>query len=216
MELHGIDVSKHQGVIDWGKVNTDFAIIRIGYSRYAGGVVEDEYFRRNSDECERLGIPYGVYVYSYDRGIDAANATAVDTLRLLGGRKIAYPVYYDIEEVYGDNNLRTGMCNAFCERIRKAGYTPGVYSYYAFFKNFIDMSKLAATDRWIADYRGKRPIDIPHEIWQYTGSGRVDGVSVKVDMNICYKDYTAGEKEDSEVAKLIKEIKEVLKRYDHD
>ena len=216
MELHGIDVSKHQGKIEWDKVKTDFAIIRVGYSRYAGGVVEDEYFRRNADECERCGIPYGVYVYSYDRCVESAKVTAEDTLRLLGSRKIAYPVYYDMEEVYGDNNLRTGMCNAFCECIQQAGYAPGVYSYYAFFKNFLDMSALKPVDKWVADYRGKRPVDIPHEIWQYTGSGTAYGVSGKVDLNICYKDYIAGEKGDSEVAKLVKEIKEVLKRYEHD
>lgn len=217
MELRGIDVSKHQGVVDWGKVKTDFAIIRLGYSKYTGGLVEDEYFRRNADECERHGIPYGVYVYSYDRTIDAAAATAAGALRLLDARKILYPVYYDIEGLYAEPGMRTDIVNVFCEYIRQAGYTPGVYSYYAFFKQYLDVDKLRGIEKWVADYRGKRPTDIPHEMWQYTGSGAVDGVSTKVDLNICYKDYAGGEeKGDSEVAKLIKDIKEVLKRYDHD
>lgn len=214
MELHGIDVSKHQGVIDWGKVKTDFAIIRLGYSKYAGGLVEDEYFRRNADECERHGIPYGVYVYSYDRTIDAAAATAADTLRLLDARKILYPVYYDIEGSYAEPGMRTDIVNVFCEYIRQAGYTPGVYSYYAFFKQYLDVDKLRGIEKWVADYRGKRPTDIPHEMWQYTGSGTVDGVDTKVDLNICYKNYL--DNEDSKIAKLIREIKEVLKNYEHD
>lgn len=217
MELHGIDVSTHQGKIDWDKVKADFAVIRLGYSKYAGGLVEDEYFRRNADECERHGIPYGVYVYSYDRTITAAEATAADTVRLLAGRKIVYPVYYDIEGSYAEAGLRTDIVNIFCLFIRQAGYTPGVYSYYAFFKQYLDVDKLQGIEKWVADYRGKRPTDISHEMWQYTGSGNADGVNTKVDLNICYKDYAGSEeKEDSEVAKLIKEIKEVLKRYEHD
>lgn len=217
MELHGIDVSKHQGKIDWDKVKTDFVIIRLGYSKYGGGLVEDEYFRRNADECERHGIPYGVYVYSYDRTISAAEATAASTIRLLGNRKIVYPVYYDIEGSYAEPDLRTDIVNIFCLSIRQAGYTPGVYSYYSFFKQYLDVDKLHGIEKWVADYRGKRPADIHHEMWQYTGSGTADGINTEVDLNICYKDYTGSEeKEDSEVTKLIKEIKEVLKRYEHD
>lgn len=216
MELRGIDVSKHQGKIDWGKIEADFAILRVGYSKYNGGIVEDDYFRYNAEECERLGIPYGVYVYSYNRSVSAAIDTAEDVVQLLEGRKITYPVYYDIEEVGNSKNLNANMCNAFCEYIRQAGYTPGVYSYYAFFKNFIDMGILRPVDKWIADYRGKRPGDIEHEIWQYTGSGNIDGITTKVDLNICYKDYVgAEEKGDSEIAKLIQELKEVIERYDH-
>lgn len=214
MALYGIDVSKHQGEIDWGRVKTDFAIIRVGYSKYAGGIVEDEYFRRNTNECERYGIPYGVYVYSYDRSIEAAKATAEDVIKIIGTRNITYPIWYDIEEVYGDNNLRTGMCNAFCARIQQAGYATGVYSYFAFFKNFLDLSALINVDKWIADYRGKRPEEIPHEMWQYTGSGVVDGISTKVDLNICYKSISPVK--EREIDKLITEIKEVLKHYEHD
>lgn len=217
MEIHGIDVSQHQGKIDWDKVETNFAILRVGYSLYSGGLVEDEQFRRNADECERLKIPYGVYVYSYDRNINAADHTARDVVKCIDGRKLAYPLYYDIEGSYAEAGLRTDMVIAFCDYIRQAGYMPGVYSYYAFFRQYLDIDKLQGIEKWVADYRGKRPLEIPHGIWQYTGSGYADGITTQVDLNICYKDYAATEKdEDSEVAKLIQEIKEVLKRYEHD
>lgn len=217
MELRGIDVSKHQGVIDWPKVKVDFAIIRLGYSAYpSGGVIEDELFQYNSKMCDKYGIPWGVYVYSYDRTPEAAAKTAEETVALLAGRKPSYPVYYDIEENTCDARRHTAMCNAFCEYIKHAGYLPGVYSYYYFFRNNLSMSELYPAEKWIADYRGKRPGDIAHEIWQYSGTGRVEGIDTIVDLNVCYKDYTREEKEDSELATLIKELKEVLKRYDND
>ena len=94
-----IDVSEHQGKIDWEKVKPqiDGAILRCGY----GMDIErqdDTYFRRNADECTRLGIPFGVYLYSYADSVEKARSEAAHVLRLIEGYKLSYPVYLDLEE----------------------------------------------------------------------------------------------------------------------
>ena len=129
----GIDVSEHQGRIDWAKVKASgcsFAIIRCGFGQDQAGQ-DDDYWEYNSSECERLGIPYGTYIYSYAKSVSAAQGEANHVLRLIKGKNLSYPVYYDLEESSQASLGATALGNiatAFCNKIEAAGYSVGVYA----------------------------------------------------------------------------------------
>lgn len=190
----GIDVSKFQGSIDWNAVKADgitFAIIRCGYRGYgSGALVEDSTYRRNIQGAINAGLRVGVYFYS--QAINEAEAVeeASMVLSLVSGYSLPLGVYYDTESVGGGraNALsaaeRTACAVAFCETIRSAGYSAGVYSYASWFYNALNFANISKYNIWIAQYRDTLSFSYKHNIWQYTGSGSVKGISKPVDMNI--------------------------------
>ena len=191
-EPFGIDVSYAQGKINWDKVadQVDFAIIQCGYGQDRTDQ-DDKNFRRNIKECERLGIPYGIYLYSYAKNKTMADGEARHAIRLAKLCQLSLPVYYDIEEAkLGDvaaSNMRT-----FGMMIENAGYWAGVYSgeyyYNAHLKN------VSAYTKWIARYGsntgkpGNKPNVSNVAIWQYSSRGKVEGISGYVDVNISFID----------------------------
>ena len=190
----GIDVSKFQGSIDWNAVKSDgitFAIIRCGYRGYgSGALVEDSTYRQNIQGAINAGLRVGVYFYS--QAINEAEAVeeASMVLSLVSGYSLPLGVYYDTENVGGGraNALsaaeRTACAVAFCETIRSAGYSAGVYSYASWFYNALNFANISKYNIWIAQYRDTLSFSYKHNIWQYTGSGSVKGISKPVDMNI--------------------------------
>ena len=190
----GIDVSKFQGSIDWNAVKSDgitFAIIRCGYRGYgSGALVEDSTYRQNIQGAINAGLRVGVYFYS--QAINEAEAVeeASMVLSLVSGYSLPLGVYYDTESVGGGraNALsaaeRTACAVAFCETIRSAGYSAGVYSYASWFYNALNFANISKYNIWIAQYRDTLSFSYKHNIWQYTGSGSVKGISKPVDMNI--------------------------------
>ena len=190
----GIDVSKFQGSIDWNAVKADgitFAIIRCGYRGYgSGALVEDSTYRQNIQGAINAGLRVGVYFYS--QAINEAEAVeeASMVLSLVSGYSLPLGVYYDTESVGGGraNALsaaeRTACAVAFCETIRSAGYSAGVYSYASWFYNALNFANISKYNIWIAQYRDTLSFSYKHNIWQYTGSGSVKGLSKPVDMNI--------------------------------
>lgn len=190
----GIDVSKFQGTIDWNAVKADgitFAIIRCGYRGYGtGALVEDSTYRRNIQGAINAGLKVGVYFYS--QAINEAEAVeeASMVLSLVSGYSLPLGVYYDTESVAGGraNSIsaaeRTACAVAFCETIRNAGYRAGVYSYASWFYNALNFANISKYNIWIAQYRDTLSFSYKYNIWQYTGSGRVNGISTAVDMNI--------------------------------
>lgn len=190
----GIDVSKFQGNIDWNAVKSDgitFAIIRCGYRGYgSGALVEDSTYRQNIQGAINAGLRVGVYFYS--QAINEAEAVeeASMVLSLVSGYSLPLGVYYDTESVGGGraNALsaaeRTACAVAFCETIRSAGYSAGVYSYASWFYNALNFANISKYNIWIAQYRDTLSFSYKHNIWQYTGSGSVKGISKPVDMNI--------------------------------
>lgn len=185
-----IDVSEHQGVIDWEKVkpHIDGAILRCGY----GGDYtdqDDEQFRRNADECTRLGIPFGVYLYSYAKSIQAAQYEADHVLRLIKPYKLAYPVYLDLEEP-GTQEGAVERANVFGDIIEAAGYWCGVYANLNWWENHL--VGLERFTKWVAQYyRVCEYTGASLDIWQYTSKGNVPGIKGNVDMNECYLDFPA-------------------------
>lgn len=190
----GIDVSKFQGNIDWNAVKADgvtFAIIRCGYRGYGtGALVEDSTYRQNIQGAINAGLKVGVYFYS--QAINEAEAVeeASMVLSLVSGYSLPLGVYYDTESVAGGraNAIsaaeRTACAVAFCETIRNAGYKAGVYSYASWFYNALNFANISKYNIWIAQYRDTLSFNYKYNIWQYTGSGRVNGISTAVDMNI--------------------------------
>ena len=192
----GVDVSKFQGTIDWNAVKADgidFAIIRCGYRGYGSGkLVEDSTFRQNIQGATAAGLKVGVYFYSQAINEEEAVEEASMVLSLVGGYSLPMGVYYDTEQVGTDVGRadgisaaqRTACAVAFCETIRNAGYTAGVYSYASWFYNALNFANISKYRIWIAQYRDTLSFSYRYNIWQYTSKGSVKGVSKPVDMNI--------------------------------
>lgn len=203
--LKGIDISSYQNDIDWETVKNngiDFAIIRCGYGDNIAKQ-DDKKFKRNVSECERLGIPYGVYLYSYATSEAQKQSEIEHTLRLLEGTNPKYPVYLDVEDnsqIKMGKEWITDMCINFCEALKNKGYKVGIYANQNWLTNYIDTDRLNDYEIWIANYgnndgtlhqlnyKGR------YQIHQYTSSGKVNGINGNVDMNVCYVDYLEGEK----------------------
>ena len=194
MSKKGIDVSEFQGKIDWEKVKNDgieFAILRCGYGMDFSNQDDVEY-ERNANECERLGIPYGVYLMSYANTVEKARSEAKHVLRLIEGRKISLGVWHDIEDngTSGAINKETltNIINTFCNTIKNAGYKVGVYANLNWLENKIEKTIKDNYDIWVAQYYSKCEYEGKYIMWQHTSSGKVNGISTNVDMNILYED----------------------------
>ena len=201
----GIDVSKWQGVIDWEKAKADgveFAILRAGY----GQTGVDEYFERNAQECTRLGIPFGVYWFSYAYNTTLAEREAERCIKMIEKYEIAYPVAWDYEydsynhtvKNYGfapGKTLISDMARAFLEKIKAAGYYPALYANPDYLTNHFDDDVAQRYDIWLAQWPAvANPNNKPTRaggLWQYTSSGSVAGINGRVDMNYAYYDYPA-------------------------
>ena len=189
--MTGIDVSKHQGVIDWSKVKTDFAILRAGFGRYTSQ--KDPQFEQNYAGAKAAGIPVGAYWYSYARSAEEARAEAKACLQVLQGKQFEFPIYFDIEDSTQGNLGKaalTEICEAFCDTLENAGYYVGVYASTYWFTNKLNHARLASTYTiWLADYRKYYDKDLKRGMHQYTSNGKVDGISGRVDMNTCTPDF---------------------------
>ena len=192
--LKGIDVSFAQGRVDWDKLkgNIDFAIIRCGYGNNQTNQ-DDVQWARNVAECNRLGIPWGAYLYSYAESAADAGSEAAHVLRLLKGLKPTYPVYIDMEHdaAFRSRALSTQICKIFCETVSAAGFTAGVYANKDWATNRLDMAQLSQYTFWLAQYNDKVTYTGKYDMWQYSSSGTMPGISGKVDLNYCYKDFAA-------------------------
>ena len=195
----GIDVSEHQGRIDWNAVKAsgiDFAILRVGFGAPSWGGRVDYQFNRNISECERLGIPYGVYIYSYAFDNQQAADEASMVINCLSGHNPRLPVYYDLEDnSIIANGRQTGIASraqVFCNRISVAGYEPGIYANLNWFNNILTDSvfKSSSWDHWIAQYNSQCDYTGNYSFWQYKSNGKVPGINGNVDMNYAYVDVS--------------------------
>ena len=194
-----IDVSSWQGDVDWAKAKADGvegAIIRLGYG---WGNYADAKAQRNINECKRLGIPFGIYWYSYAYDANCARAEGNDVaakLRQMGvsPNDLKYPVYYDLEKWTWaghtpptNPNVYSGMADAWYGALQSAGYKNlGVYSYTSYLQGPLNNSNIYAKTRWVAQYgaqMGYNAFGANDRGWQYTSSGHINGISGSVDMN---------------------------------
>lgn len=204
-----IDVSEWQGDIDWAKAKADGvegAIIRLGYGE---GNNADKKAQRNISECKRLGIPFGIYWYSYADTPALAKEEGTDVVAKLkqfgvNPSDLAYPVYYDLEkwtweghQPPTDPNVYNNIVNNWYSALQSAGYKNlGVYSYTSYLQGPLKHVDIYAKTTWVAQYGARMGFDsFPTNSrgWQYTSSGKVDGISGNVDMNAFgNKEYANG------------------------
>ena len=189
----GIDVSYAQGVIDWEKVKAsglvDFVILRAGYGRETSQV--DTQFERNYAACKRLGIPVGVYWYSYATTAAEAEQEAKVCLQTIRGKQFEYPVAFDIEEARSLPQA-DALCTAFCNALEKQGYYAAIYTFKSALENNISAAIKSRYDIFLShvgvqqtSYAGA------YGLWQYSWTGRILGISGDVDLDYAYKDYPA-------------------------
>lgn len=194
-----IDVSKHQGDIDWNKVPYP-TIIRVGYRGYeTGACVADEKFEQNITGALSAGKLCGFYFFSQAVTQEEAAAEAEYAHKLISGRGNGLPLFIDCEWSNPNHDgradgiskdTRTACAEAFCEHAQACGYIPGVYTFTAFAQSYIDYETLANRYiGWLADTRANYDTTLPRHIHQY-GQGEVPGISGAVDLNHVIKDFT--------------------------
>lgn len=199
----GVDVSDFNGYIDWQAVKdsgVDFAMLRIGGRGYGeeGNMYDDTYFRDNLRRAKQAGLMVGAYFFSQAISAEEAAQEAEYTLSLLRGASLDYPLAFDWEIIGEDDGARTdnispdtltACARAFCDKIKEAGYTPALYtgSQLAYYK--YDLSQLSDVDIWYAFYNDTPDFYYNYTIWQYSCTGRVEGIEGNVDLNICFKNY---------------------------
>ncbi len=204
--LKGIDVSRYQETIDWEKVAADgvkFAIIRLGYRGYAseGKLVMDANFEENVVGALKAGVAVGVYFVTQAISEAEAVEEAQFVAEAIRPYNITWPVVLDIEATSSTTprtkdvtqQERTDYTIAFCEEIKRLGYTPMLYANIRWYIEELDLTRLTAYDKWFAQYFNHPFFPYAFQMWQYTDSGKVDGIKGKADMNLAFKDYGAKE-----------------------
>lgn len=198
--LRGVDVSEHQYEVDWQRVadsGVDFAMIRVGRRGWTeGGLFEDPWFKRNIEGALGSGLQVGVYFFSQAVNVQEAMEEARFVLDRLSGYRVTLPVVFDWEKVEGAEDARTNDWNAatlsdcavaFCETVRRAGYTPGLYfnrhlGYYGF-----DLPRMQDYVWWFAlPEMGYPSFYYEVDMWQYSFNETVPGISGQADMNLIF------------------------------
>ena len=190
---NGIDVSKHQGVIDWDKVKAsgqvDFAILRAGFGKESNQI--DVQFERNYSECRRLGIPCGAYWYSYAKTAAEAEQEAALCLSVLAGKQFEYPIAFDIEEQASLQNA-DALCQAFCSALESAGYYAAIYTFKSALESCIGDDIKSRYDVFLSHVDVSKSSYAGHYgLWQYSWKGSVSGIVGEVDLDYAYQDYPA-------------------------
>lgn len=195
----GIDVSSHQGWIDWQAVldsGIEYAMIRAGYRGYSeGDTNQDDFFQYNIEYATALGLDVGVYYFSQALTEEEAIAEAKEVLALVDGYELSYPIYFDWETVTGDeartdtisSSEVTACALAFCQTIEEAGYEAGIYFNLSTATQLFRLTELKDYDFWLAEYRDTPSYPFEIDMWQYTDAGTVPGIEASVDLNLSFK-----------------------------
>lgn len=197
----GIDVSYYQKDIDWQAVAADgieFAILRVGYRGYTeGGLFPDQTFARNLQGALDAGLEIGVYFFSQAITPEEAEEEAEYVLAALDGREIAGPVVFDWEPITSGKDARTDGLDgetltrcaaAFCAKIQRAGLRPAVYFNQSQGYLRYDLRELTSYSLWLAEYDSKPDFFYHFDLWQYSHTGRVDGIEGNVDLDLDFRD----------------------------
>lgn len=191
MEKKGIDISHHQGEIDFNKLkgNIDFAMVRTSY----GSFYEDRKYKRNIKGLESIGVPYGLYHFSYATNIEDAKKEANGFINIIRKYNPTYPVVIDIESSSRtqsvNNNMLVDITDTICSMIENAGYYVMIYANLDYLNGKLNSSKLDRYDKWLAQWTKSPTYNKSFGIWQYSSKGSLPGINGNVDLNISYKDY---------------------------
>lgn len=193
----GIDVSYHNGEIDWKRAQEsgiEFAIIRGGFGKNN----IDKQAHNNFIKCNSIGLPVGMYWFSYAYTENMARCEARYAVALAKMHVLEYPIYFDFEYdsadymyrkagVHATKHLVTELAKAFCDEVEKAGYYAGIYANNDYVKNYYESTIFERYDLWYASYVSNPLIDA--HLWQFTSTGTVPGVVGNVDMNRARIDF---------------------------
>lgn len=193
----GIDVSTHQGLIDWEQVRdagVTFAVVRAGYrGSTEGKLYEDELFWDNLNGAKEAGLKVGVYFFSQALTVEEATEEAQFVLDLLDGEPLELPIYFDWEKVAGLSRVTdagalplTDCSVAFCETVRQQGYTPGVYFNQEYGYAYLDFLRLQGYEMWLAEYGDHPTFRFHYDCLQYTDNGNLPGIETTVDMDLIF------------------------------
>lgn len=211
MSILGIDVSGNNGVIDFEKVKASgvqYVIIRVGYGSDISEQ-DDEQAIRNMQECEKLGVPYGVYLYSYALNLNNAESEVAHVLRMIQGFNPTLGVWFDMEDAdgykerhnfspYSHRQEITDFCRHFCSKMQENGYKVGIYANKNYWDNVLYADQLTEFPVWLAHWGIDEP-SMNCLMWQYTSDGNVNGISGRVDMNYYYGELPISNDEEEKV-----------------
>jgi GH25 family lysozyme M1 (1,4-beta-N-acetylmuramidase)/uncharacterized protein YjdB len=194
----GIDVSRHNGTIDWNAVKAsgvDFVIIRCGYrGSSTGALIEDQNFKTNIKGATAAGLKVGVYVFSQAINEVEAVKEASLAVSLVKGYNLTYPIFIDTESSGGrgdaiDKATRTSVVNAFCQTVIAGGYKAGIYASKTWFESNLNMSSVGNYRIWLAQYAATPTYKSKYDMWQYSSKGKISGINGNVDLNYSYLGY---------------------------
>jgi len=193
--MKGIDVSVHNGTIDWKKVKAagiEFVIIRAGYGRTISQ--KDKTFEANYKGAKAAGLKVGAYWYSYAASATDAAQEAAACIEAIKGKQFEMPIYFDIEEQKQFNNGKafcSSLVKTFCNALEKAGYFAGFYTGRYAVMHYISEDVAKRYAFWVAEWGKKVNYGGSYGMWQYSSTGNVDGIKGSVDMDTSYVDYPA-------------------------
>ena len=201
VSIKGIDVSTYQGDIDWEKVaasGVKFVFIRLGYRGYESGLlVKDDRFEDNIRGALQNGIAVGVYFVTQAISVEEAVEEAQFVMENIRPYNVTWPIVLDIEDAASatartaelSQQARTDHAIAFCETVKESGYTPMLYCNIRWFIEKLDITRITDYDKWFAQYFRKPFFPYAFQMWQYSSTGRIDGIEGNVDYNISFVDY---------------------------
>lgn len=200
----GVDVSAHQGEINWEKAAADgiqFAMIRLGYRGYTEGEIGlDPYFLRNIEGAQAAGLDVGVYFFSQAITKDEAVEEAKFVLNWIEGYELDYPIFFDWEDIEAeartdgmDSVTLTACAVAFCKRVELNGYRAGVYFNQRFGFEEFDLRDLQDYELWLAEYALSPSFPYHFDVWQYANDGMLSGVDGPVDLNLAFVESRTAE-----------------------
>ncbi len=201
VSIKGIDVSTYQGDIDWEKVaasGVKFVFIRLGYRGYESGLlVKDDRFEDNIRGALQNGIAVGVYFVTQAISVEEAVEEAQFVMENIRPYNVTWPIVLDIEDAASatartaelSQQARTDHAIAFCETVKESGYTPMLYCNIRWFIEKLDITRITDYDKWFAQYFRKPFFPYAFQVWQYSSTGRIDGIEGNVDYNISFVDY---------------------------
>lgn len=194
----GIDISRHNGKIDWNAVKSsgvDYVIIRCGYrGSSSGALITDQNFQSNIKGATAAGLKVGIYVFSQAINEVEAVKEASLAVSLAKGYKLTYPIFIDTESSGGradkiDVATRTAVVNAFCQTVQSAGYQAGIYASKSWFETKLSMGSIGNYRIWLAQYAAAPTYSGRYDMWQYSSKGTISGINGKVDLNLSYLAY---------------------------
>ncbi len=210
----GVDMSQWQGNVNWNKIKNsgvEFVMLRLGYGKGRYGsknCTKDDKFQSYVEGAKRVGIPIGIYFYSYAKTPQQALEEANYTIEQLDGIEVSFPVAFDIEDPAilksTDTATRTEMCRTFLETVEAAGYTPMLYSNQSWYDNYLDAEQLEEYEFWYARYTYVEPDreEYPYGMWQATSTQKLSGITDNtVDLDFLYEDYFTSVKPRSQALK---------------